>query len=49
MIVHVSKSRGEEDNPPRPAARLEDLRRDCPQYLVLTAKDMEGLNMEGAK
>jgi dihydropyrimidinase len=21
----------------------------CPQYLVLTAKDMEGLNMEGAK
>ena len=21
----------------------------CPQYLVLTAKDLEGLNMEGAK
>ncbi len=49
VIVHVSN--GEALNEIKRARRrgVKVMAETCPQYLVLTAKDMEGLNMEGAK
>lgn len=49
MIVHVS-NRGAMEEIRRAQQRgLKVFGETCPQYLVLTEKDMEGLNMEGAK
>ena len=42
--------RGDGGDPPRARSRgLKVYGETCPQYLVLTEKDMDGLNMEGAK
>ncbi|UTD26763.1 dihydropyrimidinase [Bradyrhizobium sp. WD16] len=49
MIVHVS-NRGAMEEIRRAQQRgLKVFGETCPQYLVLTEKDMEGLNMEGSK
>lgn len=49
VIVHISN--GEAISEVRQARRrgMKVVAETCPQYLVLTAKDLDGLNMEGAK
>jgi dihydropyrimidinase len=49
MIVHVSNREAMEEIRRAQQRGLKIYGETCPQYLVLTAKDMEGLNMEGAK
>jgi dihydropyrimidinase len=49
MIVHVSNGEAMEEIRRAQQRGLKIYGETCPQYLVLTAKDMEGLNMEGAK
>src|SRR5712671_5373600 len=49
MIVHVSNREAMEEISRAQRRGLKVYGETCPQYLVLTAKDMEGLNMEGAK
>ena len=48
-IVHVSNGEALEEIRRARARGLKVLAETCPQYLVLTAKDLDGLNMEGAK
>ena len=49
VIVHVSNGEAIEEIARARARGLKVFAETCPQYLVLTAKDLEGLNMEGAK
>jgi dihydropyrimidinase len=49
MIVHVSNGEAMEEIRRAQQRGLKVFGETCPQYLVLTEKDMEGLNMEGAK
>jgi len=49
VIVHVSNGEAIEEIQRARARGLKVIAETCPQYLVLTAKDLEGLNMEGAK
>ena len=49
MIVHVSSREAMEEIRRAQQKGLKVYGETCPQYLVLTAKDLEGLNMEGAK
>jgi dihydropyrimidinase len=49
MIVHVSNGEAMEEIRRAQQRGLKIFGETCPQYLVLTAKHMEGLNMEGAK
>jgi len=49
MIVHVSNREAMEEIARAQRRGLKVYGETCPQYLVLTAKDLEGLNMEGAK
>jgi dihydropyrimidinase len=49
MIVHVSNREAMEEIRRAQQRGLKVYGETCPQYLVLTEKDMEGLNMEGAK
>ncbi len=49
MIVHVSNGEAMEEIRRAQARGLKVMGETCPQYLVLTEKDLEGLNMEGAK
>lgn len=49
VIVHVSNGEAMEEITRARARGLKVIAETCPQYLVLTAKDLEGLNMEGAK
>jgi dihydropyrimidinase len=49
MIVHVSNGEAMEEIRRAQARGLKIYGETCPQYLVLTGKDLEGLNMEGAK
>jgi len=49
VIVHVSNRAAREEIARAQRKGLRVYGETCPQYLVLTAKDMEGLNMEGAK
>jgi dihydropyrimidinase len=49
MIVHVSNREAMEEIRRAQQKGLKVFGETCPQYLVLTAKDLEGLNMEGAK
>jgi len=49
MIVHVSNGEAIEEIERARARGLKVFSETCPQYLVLTEKDLEGLNMEGAK
>jgi dihydropyrimidinase len=49
MIVHVSNREAMDEIARAQRRGLKVYGETCPQYLVLTAKDMEGLNMEGAK
>jgi dihydropyrimidinase len=49
MIVHVSSREAMEEIRRAQHKGLKVYGETCPQYLVLTAKDLEGLNMEGAK
>jgi dihydropyrimidinase len=49
MIVHVSNREAMEEIRRARQRGLKIYGETCPQYLVLTAKDLEGLNMEGAK
>src|SRR3954468_7799913 len=49
MIVHVSNREAMEEIARAQRKGLKVYGETCPQYLVLTARDMEGLNMEGAK
>jgi dihydropyrimidinase len=49
MIVHVSNREAMEEIRRAQQRGLKIYGETCPQYLVLTAKDMEGLNMEGTK
>jgi dihydropyrimidinase len=49
MIVHVSNRGAMEEIRRAQQKGLKVYGETCPQYLVLTAKDLEGLNMEGAK
>jgi dihydropyrimidinase len=49
MIVHVSNRESMEEIRRAQQKGLRVYGETCPQYLVLTAKDLEGLNMEGAK
>jgi len=49
MIVHVSNGEAMEQIRWAQARGLKVFGETCPQYLVLTAADLEGLNMEGAK
>src|SRR6201986_892849 len=48
MIVHVSNGEAMEEIRRAQQRGLKIYGETCPQYLVLTEKDMEGLNMEGA-
>lgn len=48
MIVHVSNGEAMEEIARAQRKGLKVYGETCPQYLVLTAKDLEGLNMEGA-
>jgi dihydropyrimidinase len=49
LIVHVSNGEAI-DEISRARARGRDVHAEtCPQYLMLTEKDLDGLNMEGAK
>jgi dihydropyrimidinase len=49
MIVHVSNGETMEQIRWAQSRGLKVFGETCPQYLVLTEKDLEGLNMEGAK
>ena len=49
MIVHVSNGEAMEEIRRAQQRGLKVFGETCPQYLVLTAKDLDGLNMEGAK
>ena len=49
MIVHVSNREAMEEIARARRRGLKIYGETCPQYLVLTEKDMDGLNMEGAK
>ena len=49
MIVHVSNREAMEEIRRAQQKGLKVFGETCTQYLVLTAKDLEGLNMEGAK
>lgn len=49
MIVHVSNRESMEEIRRAQAKGLKVYGETCPQYLVLTADDLSGLNMEGAK
>src|SRR3954453_5301310 len=49
MIVDVSNREAMEEVRRAQQRGLKIYGETCPQYLVLTAKDLEGLNMEGAK
>ncbi|MGE0521498.1 MAG: dihydropyrimidinase [Variibacter sp.] len=49
MIVHVSNRESMEEIRRAQQRGLKVLGETCPQYLVLTESDLEGLNMEGAK
>lgn len=49
MIVHVSNGEAMEEIRRAQQRGLKVYGETCPQYLVLTEKDLEGLNMEGAK
>jgi dihydropyrimidinase len=49
MIVHVSNGEAMEEIRRAQARGLKVFGETCPQYLVLTEKYAEGLNMEGAK
>ncbi len=49
MIVHVSNREAMEEIARAQRRGLKVYGETCPQYLVLTEKDLEGLNMEGAK
>jgi dihydropyrimidinase len=48
-IVHVSNGEALEEIRRARSRGMKVVAETCPQYLVLTAKDLEGLNMEGAK
>ena len=47
MIVHVSNAQAMEEIARGRARGLKIYGETCPQYLVLTERDMDGLNMEG--
>lgn len=49
MIVHVSNGEAMEEIRRAQGRGLKVYGETCPQYLVLTEKDLEGLNMEGTK
>ncbi len=49
LIVHVSNREAMEEIRRAQQKGLKVYGETCPQYLVLTAQDLEGLNMEGAK
>jgi dihydropyrimidinase len=49
MIVHVSNGDSMEQIRWAQSRGLKVFGETCPQYLVLTEKDLEGLNMEGTK
>ncbi|GAB4064339.1 dihydropyrimidinase [Ancylobacter sonchi] len=49
MVVHVSNREAMEEIRRAQAKGLKIMGETCPQYLVLTADDLGGLNMEGAK
>jgi dihydropyrimidinase len=49
MIVHVSSREAMEEIRRAQQKGLKVYGETCPQYLVLTARDLDGLNMEGAK
>ncbi len=49
LIVHVSNREAMEEIRRAQTKGLKVYGETCPQYIVLTAKDLEGLNMEGAK
>lgn len=49
MIVHVSNGEALEEIRRAQSRGLKVYAETCPQYLVLTAADLDGLNMEGAK
>jgi len=49
MIVHVSNREAMEEIRRAQNNGLKVYGETCPQYLVLTEQDLEGLNMEGAK
>lgn len=49
MIVHVSNREAMDEIRRAQSKGLRVFGETCPQYLVLTEKDLEGLNMEGAK
>ncbi len=49
MIVHVSNREAMEEIARARSRGLKVYGETCPQYLVLTERDMDGLNMEGAK
>ena len=49
MIVHVSNGEAMEEIRRAQAKGMKVYGETCPQYIVLTEKDLEGLNMEGAK
>jgi dihydropyrimidinase len=49
MIVHVSNRESMEEIRRAQAKGLKVYGETCPQYLMLTECDLEGLNMEGAK
>ncbi|NGO91483.1 MAG: dihydropyrimidinase, partial [Halomonas sp.] len=49
VIVHVSNREAMEEIRRAQTRGLKIHGETCPQYLVLTEEDMQGLNMEGAK
>jgi len=49
VIVHVSNGEAMEEIARGRKRGLKIYGETCPQYLMLTEKDMDGLNMEGAK
>jgi dihydropyrimidinase len=49
MIVHVSNREAMEEIARARRRGLKIYGETCPQYLLLTEKDLDGLNMEGAK
>lgn len=49
VIVHVSNGEAITEIKRARERGMVVMAETCPQYLVLTAKDLEGLNMEGAK
>ncbi len=49
VVVHVSNREAMEEIRRAQAKGLKIKAETCPQYLVLTEEDMQGLNMEGAK